>query len=609
MNVVKLQKLLREREPEDLKLDFKQKLHAIHHSDKKVQSEQWNELIKDILALANGNVGTAGQPGYLIIGVADKLNQYGTRDLYDVGEVKITSTHILNKVNSACSPPLPNLYIKVIRLEGKRILVITIPPTPHLHETTKRLETPNKTIYQENTVFIRRKEGIGLASTAERQAIQIEKQNSIHQKPQKHKETEDVFRRKEVIYYKDDYVTITSKRAIIRGETYTITHIGSVTTKIIPVNQRPGIIIFLLGLVSTLCSVTGGDIQGSCLSGGVIVLILGIIIIVANRSKHAVLISSVSGEIVALTSVNKAYIKKIVTALNDAIAGAEYDPDKYKNFEKKSQLQVWLNSLPFELTNDKLAILLTLSGILVCIWVICLGLIFSNIFLTPVSPSTQTSAQATIPTVSEVVVNPTDTETPEPTTTLTQTPEPTHTNTPVVSSTDTPTLVVPPTIMPTPEMTMPPTASIPTPTFTALPAEVPTSSVEGSMMVDNWEIRVNRIEFAEKITGISGNIEKAAGRFAIVFLTVTNLGLSNDTFVAFGSLEIQNSEGRTYDENFVASGYASYGYGSESGLVLNPDETGHMLAVFDIPKQSDTYTLIPGNLAKKSTGSILLNIP
>jgi len=75
MDADELRKLMRQREPENIKLDFKQKLHAIDHSNKKVRAEHWNELIKDILALANGNIGTASQTGYLIIGVADKLNQ------------------------------------------------------------------------------------------------------------------------------------------------------------------------------------------------------------------------------------------------------------------------------------------------------------------------------------------------------------------------------------------------------------------------------------------------------------------------------------------------------------------------------------------------------
>jgi hypothetical protein len=177
MDVDKLRQLLRQREPEDLKLEFKRELYCIYHPERKVQNMHWDEFIKDILALANGNVGTAQQTGYLIIGVADKLNQHGTRDLYDVGDVKLTATQILQKVNGACKPRLPTIYCYTILFEGKRILIITIPPTPYLHETVRSLKTPNR-IYPENTVFIRRKEGIGLADTFERQAILAEKKGT-----------------------------------------------------------------------------------------------------------------------------------------------------------------------------------------------------------------------------------------------------------------------------------------------------------------------------------------------------------------------------------------------------------------------------------------------
>ncbi len=174
MDTEKLRRLLRQREPENLKLDFKRKLYAINHSDPKVRDVQWDEFIRDVLALANGNIGTVGQEGHLVVGAADKLNQQGTRDLYDVGDVKLSAQQILQKVNAASRPRLPDLDIETVVLEEKRILVITIPPTPYLHETTRTLKTP-KTTYQENTVFIRRGESIRPASTSERQAILAEK--------------------------------------------------------------------------------------------------------------------------------------------------------------------------------------------------------------------------------------------------------------------------------------------------------------------------------------------------------------------------------------------------------------------------------------------------
>ncbi|MGM3308474.1 hypothetical protein ACSQ6I_21280 [Anabaena sp. WFMT] len=58
---------------ESAKLDFKIELYKIYEPKPTVQSDiqnwaelkeqQWAELIKDVLALANGNIGTAEQTG------------------------------------------------------------------------------------------------------------------------------------------------------------------------------------------------------------------------------------------------------------------------------------------------------------------------------------------------------------------------------------------------------------------------------------------------------------------------------------------------------------------------------------------------------------------
>jgi hypothetical protein len=129
-----------------------------------------------------------------------------------------------------------------------------------------------------------------------------------------------------------------------------------------------------------------------------------------------------------------------------------------------------------------------------------------------------------------------------------------------------------------------------------------------SMIVDGWEIRVEKILTAETLS-YEGSVEKAAGRFALLFLAVTNRGLSPNTFVAFGSLEIEDAEGRRYEEDFVASTYAMFQYNTDIGAEINPDSTAHIVAVFDILEESDSYLLVPGLLAESSEGRIVLNIP
>lgn len=151
-------------------LEFKRDFYKIDSSDGETKRRQRDELIKDILSLANGNASVAGESAYLIIGADDALNADGSRDLYDVGELTLSPKRILQLVSSACDPPLEDIWCETVELEGRRILVITIPPTPHLYETTRKLETPSQTV-TEHVVFVRHNENIDVASARERAAI------------------------------------------------------------------------------------------------------------------------------------------------------------------------------------------------------------------------------------------------------------------------------------------------------------------------------------------------------------------------------------------------------------------------------------------------------
>jgi len=166
-------------QPEGLKLDFKQEFYHLDLTDREARNRQWDELIKDVLALANGNVNIAGETGYIIFGVADKAKEDGTREVFDVGTIKVTRQQILDKVNSCSNPPLPDIECDLLLLDTQRVFVVSILPTPYIHETTKRLITSKGQSFPEHTVFIRRGEGTHMASMAEIQSISAEKQRSV----------------------------------------------------------------------------------------------------------------------------------------------------------------------------------------------------------------------------------------------------------------------------------------------------------------------------------------------------------------------------------------------------------------------------------------------
>lgn len=152
-------------------LDFKREVHHIDHENSQIRKQAIDELIKDLIALANGNAIFAGETAYLIFGAEDKKDQHGIRALFDVGEHGLTASRILDLVNAACEPKIENIACDEYVIEGKKLLWVTIFPTPYLHETTRRIQPKPDKIFTERTAFIRREQSIGIASQRERETI------------------------------------------------------------------------------------------------------------------------------------------------------------------------------------------------------------------------------------------------------------------------------------------------------------------------------------------------------------------------------------------------------------------------------------------------------
>lgn len=191
MDIEELRKVILQPE-EGSKLDFKIEPYKLNEpkpdNPKNLQEwkdnkeQAWAELTKDILALANGNIGTATQTAYLIIGADDKLKPDGTPHLRDVGDMMPSRKEILNKVNSYCKPPLPNIDCDYLTpLDSKRLFIISIPPSPYLHSLSRQLKTPKKE-YSPHTVLIRRGDGEQTyeASPSEQDAILNEKKLTLN---------------------------------------------------------------------------------------------------------------------------------------------------------------------------------------------------------------------------------------------------------------------------------------------------------------------------------------------------------------------------------------------------------------------------------------------
>jgi WD40 repeat protein len=170
MDDAKLRQLITQ--PEGVKLEFKRDLYRFvskdertHRLDGKLYDPQWHEFLKDIISLANGNIGTAHEDAYLIIGVEDKTKiLVGVNTSNTIFERKdsVIRKQIIDKLGEVCEQTFQNLFYETQELDGKKLIVITIPPSDALYELKTRLK-PNPSARSEGfeikTVFLRRGDG------------------------------------------------------------------------------------------------------------------------------------------------------------------------------------------------------------------------------------------------------------------------------------------------------------------------------------------------------------------------------------------------------------------------------------------------------------------
>lgn len=168
-----LKRILHERKEQDW-FDFKRKLE-IYQSDGKLVDKQRDELIKDILGLANGNSHIVRKSKYLIIG-ADNLefDVNGMRVLYNVDYKVPSQSELMKWLASACAPVIVGLECEMVPFQDINLFVITVPPTFDLHETIRELNASGGH-FQKHVVFMRQDEHTVPASVRDGAAIQQRK--------------------------------------------------------------------------------------------------------------------------------------------------------------------------------------------------------------------------------------------------------------------------------------------------------------------------------------------------------------------------------------------------------------------------------------------------
>jgi hypothetical protein len=147
----------------------------------------------------------------------------------------------------------------------------------------------------------------------------------------------------------------------------------------------------------------------------------------------------------------------------------------------------------------------------------------------------------------------------------------------------------PPTATPELEDTATPWPTpTPQPTQTPTPAPLPMGSV---LSAGNWAVRVERVETVASLSSPAGDKSvEAAGRFVLIYLSVTNQGARAGTLHA-SALQLQDAAGNRYGNHDQASAYASSEGCADFALDVPPGESACLVAAIDIPVGGSPYLL------------------
>lgn len=115
----------------------------------------------------------------------------------------------------------------------------------------------------------------------------------------------------ETTFYKDLNVTVTQSRYVTQSKTYAMRNISSVHVFEIIKSRKFPVILIILGILLLF--------SGDTRIFGIFLAIAGALILFLIKNEYAVRISTNSGEANSILSKDKAYIQKIVNALNQAI--------------------------------------------------------------------------------------------------------------------------------------------------------------------------------------------------------------------------------------------------------------------------------------------------
>lgn len=153
------------------KVEFKSNWYC---NTDRLDDKGWGEFLKDLVSLANGNVGHVGQNGYLIIGASDTDPKSGEqRETFHVeshgmlSDLQKLREITLRKLRELCSPPLSDIKLYFLEIaESRALLVIEIPSPIDVLKLDRDLNTRGIR-FKKGTVLIRVGQDISVADPTE----------------------------------------------------------------------------------------------------------------------------------------------------------------------------------------------------------------------------------------------------------------------------------------------------------------------------------------------------------------------------------------------------------------------------------------------------------
>ena len=157
MTSEKLQQLIKEWE--SAKVDFKRQWYWNDNMSNNIKEVHKNELVKDLIALTNGDIYSINKMAYLIIGIDNKREHYDF-DKSIILPLDKLKQQLFTLLNNYAQPEFLALDIEFI----DEVLVISVPPRGSLISLSKDLKLKNNTD-KKGTTYYRVGEDIRVASS------------------------------------------------------------------------------------------------------------------------------------------------------------------------------------------------------------------------------------------------------------------------------------------------------------------------------------------------------------------------------------------------------------------------------------------------------------